>query len=284
MASNLMSKGHNLVVYDIFPEAAAKLEASGALVASSPAEVGEKADTIITMLPNSQHVMEVYAGENGVFKTIKPGTLCMDSSTIDPGTSKEVAALAEAKRSIFLDTPVSGGVIGAKAATLTFMVGGPEKEFAAAKPVLSGMGKNIVYCGPIGSGQAVKICNNMLLGISMMGVSEAMNLGMRLGLDPKLLAGIINTSTGRCWSSELYNPVPGVLENVPSSDNYKGGFGTALIAKDLGLAQNLATRTGSAIPMGSLAHQFYRILTLQGNGNKDFSFIYQMLKEMDKHE
>ncbi|KAG1680018.1 3-hydroxyisobutyrate dehydrogenase, mitochondrial [Nymphon striatum] len=147
-------------------------------------------------------------------------------------------------------------VNAAKAGTLTFMVGGKESEFGAVKELLQCMGKNIVYCGNVGNGQAAKICNNMLLGISMIGTAETMNLGMRLGLDPKLLASVLNTSSGRCWSSELYNPVPGVLNNVPSSNDYSGGFGTALMAKDLGLAQNSATRTTTSTPMGSLAHQF----------------------------
>jgi len=282
MATNLINKGHKVVVYDVFPEAMAKLGDLGAQTASSPAEVGEKSDTIVSMLPNNQHVMDVYTGENGVLKTVKSGTLIIDSSTIDPSVAKAVSALAESKGSVFMDAPVSGGVIAAKAGTLTFMVGGPEKEFASTKSVLSNMGKNIVYCGTVGSGQAAKICNNMLLAISMIGTAEAMNLGVRLGLEPKLLSGIINTSSGRCWSSEIYNPVPGVLENVPSSNNYQGGFGTALMAKDLGLAQNSATRSNSAIPLGALAHQLYRIMTVRGFANKDFSSVYQFLQEMEQ--
>lgn len=214
--------------------------------------------------------------------------------------SKEVATLAERNGVSFVDAPVSGGmpvllmikmawngfmrianagVIAAKAGTLTFMVGGPEKEFTRAKPVLSGMGKNIVHCGPIGSGQTAKICNNMLLAITMIGTAEAFNLGIRLGLDAKLLSGIINTSTGRSWSSEVYNPVPGVLDNVPASNGYKGGFSTSLIAKDLGLAQNSALRSHSAIPLGSMAHQLYRLMAVRGYGQSDFSSIYQFLQE-----
>merc|ERR1712137_824497 len=173
------------------------------------------------------------------------------------------------------------GYLGAVAGTLTFMVGCEEKEFSKAQEFLVDMGKNIVRCGTVGSGLAAKLCNNMLLGITMAGTSEALNLGIRMGLDPKLLSGILNTSTGRNWSSDTYNPVPGVMENVPSANDYKGGFGTALIAKDLGLAAASATKTQSAIPLGSLSHQLYRLMSTQGYGSKDFSFIYQFLKEME---
>ena len=170
-------------------------------------------------------------------------------------------------------------MIAAKAGTLTFMVGGPEKEFLRAKPVLADMGKNIVHCGEVGTGQTAKICNNMLLAITMVGTAEAFNLGTRLGLDAKLLSGIINTSTGRSWSSEVYNPVPGLLENVPASNGYRGGFSTALIAKDLGLAQGSALRSNSAIPLGSMAHQIYRIMASKNYSQLDFSSVYQFLKE-----
>jgi len=270
------------VVYDIFPEATLKVKEAGAVVANNPAEVAEQSDTIITMLPNSSHVMECFNGGNGILQTVKPGSLLIDSSTIDPEVAKQIFTLADSKGSLFMDAPVSGGYLGAVAGTLTFMVGAGEKEFDGAKPILSMMGKNIVRCGDIGSGLIAKLCNNMLLGIAMAGTSEAMNLGIRLGLEPKLLANILNTSTGRCWSSDTYNPVPGVMENVPSSNGYKGGFGTALIAKDLGLAQTVATRSNTGIPMGALSHQLYRIMSSQGHGLKDFSFIYQFLQDMEK--
>lgn len=278
MAINLIKKGHSVVAYDINTESMETLEDAGAVIASSPAEVAGKADSIISMLPNSQHVRSCYTGEKGVFEAIQPGTLILDSSTIDPSVSKEMAALAAKKGAVFMDSPVSGGVNAAKGATLTFMVGGDEKEFEAAKALLECMGKNIVYCGGVGNGQAAKICNNMLLAITMIGTSETMNLGMRLGLDPKLLASIINTSSGRCWSSELYNPVPGVLENVPSSNNYEGGFGTALMAKDLGLAQDAATKSLTPTPFGSLAHQIYRIMCSTDLAGKDFSSVFRFIK------
>ncbi|KAF7237709.1 3-hydroxyisobutyrate dehydrogenase, mitochondrial, partial [Varanus komodoensis] len=159
------------------------------------------------------------------------------------------------------------------------MVGGVEQEFDAAKELLTCMGSNVIYCGEVGTGQAAKICNNMLLAISMIGTAETMNLGIRLGLDPKLLSKILNMSSGRCWSSDTYNPVPGVMEGVPSANNYQGGFGTTLMAKDLGLAQNSATNTKTPIPLGSLAHQVYRIMCAKGYAQKDFSSVFQFLRE-----
>ncbi|KAK2717773.1 hypothetical protein QYM36_006534 [Artemia franciscana] len=281
MALNLVRKGHPVVVYDVFPESMTQLTDEGAIMVHHPAEVAEKADRIITMLPTSAHVKEVYQGEQGVFKSAKTGSLLIDCSTIEPDVSFNLSEEALKKGCVFLDAPVSGGTVGAKAGTLTFMVGGPENEYESAKPLLQDMGKNVVYCGKAGSGQAAKICNNMLLAISMIGTAETMNLGLRLGLDPKLLAGILNTSTGRCWSSEVYNPVPGILPNVPSSNNYEGGFGTALMTKDLGLAQTAATTTGTTIPLGSLAHQLYRLMVTRGLGKKDFSAIYAFLQEME---
>ncbi|KAH0509509.1 3-hydroxyisobutyrate dehydrogenase, mitochondrial [Microtus ochrogaster] len=173
----------------------------------------------------------------------------------------------------------SVGVGAARSGNLTFMVGGVEDEFAAAQELLACMGSNVMYCGAVGTGQVAKICNNMLLAISMIGTAEAMNLGIRSGLDPKLLAKILNMSSGRCWSSDTYNPVPGVMDGVPSSNNYQGGFGTTLMAKDLGLAQNSATSTKSPILLGSLAHQIYRMMCAKGYSTKDFSSVFQYLRE-----
>ncbi|XP_077996575.1 3-hydroxyisobutyrate dehydrogenase, mitochondrial-like [Glandiceps talaboti] len=279
MAQNLLKAGYKLVVYDVYPEAVTEVQDLGAQVAETPAEVAQRTDRIVTMLPSSPHVQTAYGGADGILSTVKGGTLLIDSSTIDPSVSKDMASKAEKKGATFMDAPVSGGVGAAKAATLTFMVGGKEEEFPAVQEILQCMGKNVVHCGPVGTGEAAKICNNMLLGISMIGTAETMNLGMRLGLDPKLLAKILNTSSGRCWSSEVYNPVPGVLEGVPSSNNYKGGFGTALMTKDLGLAQDASTATKSATPFGSLAHQLYRVMCNRGYGLKDFSVVLQFMKE-----
>ncbi|XP_054721606.1 3-hydroxyisobutyrate dehydrogenase, mitochondrial-like isoform X2 [Uloborus diversus] len=279
MARNLLSKGHCIVVYDVYPEAMTQLVDSGALIAQHPADMAERCDRIITMLPSSPHVQEVYAGENGIFQQVKPGTLLIDSSTIDPSVTKDLAIMAEKRGAVFLDAPVSGGVLSAKQGALTFMVGGKESEYEAIKELLYCMGENVVHCGDVGTGQAAKICNNMALAISMIGTSEAMNLGIRLGLDPKMMSKILNMSSGRCWASEVYNPVPGVMEKVPSSNDYQGGFGTALMAKDLGLAQLAATKTSSPTPLGSLAHQIYRMMVNSGFPHKDFSSVFLYLQE-----
>ncbi|CAE1291603.1 HIBADH [Acanthosepion pharaonis] len=212
---------------------------------------------------------------------MQKGTLLMDSSTIDPSVSQEIATKAEELGASFVDSPVSGGVNAAKDRLLTFMVGGKESAFAEAKVYLDMMGKNVIHCGAVGTGQAAKICNNMLLAISMIGTSEAMNLGIKLGLDAKMLAHILNVSSGRCWSSEIYNPVPGVKEGVPSSNDYKGGFGTALMTKDLGLAQNAAINTKSPTPLGSLCLHLYRIMCNTGFAEKDFSSAFKFLQEME---
>ncbi|XP_057269245.1 3-hydroxyisobutyrate dehydrogenase, mitochondrial [Pezoporus wallicus] len=279
MAKNLLKHGYPVIAYDVFPEACKEFQDLGAQVTDSPADVAERADRIITMLPSSPNAKEVYTGANGILKKVKKGSLLIDSSTIDPAVSKELAKAVEKMGAVFMDAPVSGGVGAARAGNLTFMVGGVEQEFDAAKELLTCMGSNVVYCGAVGTGQAAKICNNMLLAISMIGTAEAMNLGIRLGLDPKLLAKILNMSSGRCWSSDTYNPVPGVMEGVPSANNYQGGFGTTLMAKDLGLAQISATNTMTPVPLGSQAHQIYRMMCAKGYALKDFSAVFQFLRE-----
>ncbi|KAF7198878.1 mitochondrial-like [Nothobranchius furzeri] len=279
MAKNLLKNGYPVIATDVFPESCKEIQELGAQIVDNPAEVADKADRIITMLPSSPNVIDVYTGPSGILKKVKKGSLLIDSSTIDPAVSKEMAAAAEKLGAVFMDAPVSGGVGAATSGKLTFMVGGVEEEFTAAKELLSCMGANVVYCGQVGTGQAAKICNNMLLAIGMIGTSETMNLGIRLGLDPKLLAQILNMSSGRCWSSDTYNPVPGVMEGVPSGNNYQGGFGTQLMAKDLGLAQNTATNTKTPVPLGSLAHQIYRMMCARGYASKDFSSVFQFLRE-----
>ncbi|XP_019581718.1 3-hydroxyisobutyrate dehydrogenase, mitochondrial isoform X3 [Rhinolophus sinicus] len=296
MAKNLMKHGYPLIIYDVFPDACKEFQDAGEQagsrpplkvqdghlqiqVVSSPADVAEKADRIITMLPTSNNAIEAYSGANGILKKVKKGSLLIDSSTIDPTVSKQLAKEVEKMGAVFMDAPVSGGVGAARSGNLTFMVGGVEDEFAAAQELLGCMGSNVVYCGAVGTGQAAKICNNMLLAISMIGTAEAMNLGIRLGLDPKLLAKILNMSSGRCWSSDTYNPVPGVMDGVPSANNYQGGFGTTLMAKDLGLAQDSATSTKSPILLGSQAHQIYRVMCAKGYSKKDFSSVFQFLRE-----
>lgn len=279
MARNLLKKGYPVVAFDVSQDSLAGLKADGASVASCPAEVASGVDRLVTMLPASAHVQSVYNGSDGILSTVRPGCLMLDSSTIDPAVSVEVAVLAGEKGAIYMDAPVSGGVMAARDGALTFMCGGPEDKFAEAKAILDNMGKNVVYTGAVGTGQAAKICNNMLLAISMIGTSETMNLGIRLGLDPKLLAQILNMSSGRCWSSEIYNPVPGVCPGAPSSNNYNGGFGTALMTKDIGLAQSAAIATQTPTPLGAQALQMYRTLCNQGYAGKDFSSVFQFLSE-----
>ncbi|KAL6727541.1 hypothetical protein Aduo_009410 [Ancylostoma duodenale] len=284
MARNLMKNGHQLVVYDINTTVVAAFKADGAQVAGCPAEVAAAAKDIITMLPSSPHVRKAYGGDDGLLREMQPGTLCIDSSTIDQTASIEVAGWCQEKQSKYVDAPVSGGVTGAQNATLTFMLGSGkcQKTFDRAASLIKLMGKNMVNCGEVGAGQAAKICNNMLLAIEMAGVAETMNLGIRMGLDPKVLAGIINTSSGRCWSSDTYNPVPGVIEGIPPSNGYQGGFGSALMAKDLSLAQNASTTTQSPTPLGSLAHQIYRLLAQDPRySTKDFGIVYQFLKNQN---
>jgi 3-hydroxyisobutyrate dehydrogenase len=231
------------------------------------------------MLPSSPHVRSVYLGADGVLAGVAKGTTLIDSSTIDPHTAREVITAAAEHGNPMADAPVSGGTGGAEAGTLTFMVGGATDVFERIAPLLRHMGKNIVHCGAAGTGQVAKICNNMLLGISMIGVSEAMNLGASLGIDPKVLAGIINTSSGRCWSSDTYNPYPGVMENVPASRGYTGGFGADLMLKDLGLATDAAKLSKQPVMMGALAQQLYQSLSAQGAGAQDFSAVINLYKK-----
>lgn len=278
MARNLMKAGNDLVVFDVNEAVVSNFRSAGAKAGKTPKEVASQADVLITMLPSSPHVKSVYSGADGVVKAAKPGTLFLDCSTIDPTTAREMAKLAEENNITALDAPVSGGVGGAEAGTLTFMVGGSKEGFEKAQAILKVMGKNIVHCGPNGTGQVAKICNNMLLAIGMIGTAETMNLGVRLGMDPKVLAGIINTSSGRSWSSDTYNPCPGVMENVPASRGYSGGFGTPLMSKDLGLAMTAAKDSGSAVHLGALADKIYNDMKNDDNfKGLDFSSVYKWL-------
>jgi 3-hydroxyisobutyrate dehydrogenase len=280
MCRNLLKHGHKLKVYDVVADLVRKLEKEGCEAASSPAECARGVEVVITMLPSSPHVRTVYLGEYGVLKGAARGTPLIDSSTIDPLTAREVAMDAKAKSCPMVDAPVSGGVGGAEAGTLTFMVGGDAKDFEAAKPVLQAMGKNIVHCGGIGNGQVAKICNNMMLAVEMIATSEGMTLAAKLGMDPKVFAAIVNTSSGRCWSSDTYNPFPGVLEGVPSSRGYTGGFGSELMLKDLTLVTDAAKAAKHPVMLGALAQQIYQKHTNDGNGAKDFSsVILQYMKQ-----
>ena len=273
MARNLLARGHALRVHDAVAGRGAALAGPACEAAGSIAECVRGAEVVVTMLPSSPQVREVYLGASGVLAAAAPGTRLVDCSTIDPMTAREVAEAARARGCAMVDAPVSGGVGGAEAATLTFMVGGEAGDFAAARPLLEAMGKNIVHCGGAGTGQVAKICNNLMLAVEMIATAEGMTLAARLGMDPKVFASIVNTSSGRCWSSDTYNPYPGVLDNVPAARGYAGGFGAALMLKDLGLATEAARSTGQPVLLAALAQQLYQKHAAEGHGAKDFSSI-----------
>jgi len=279
MALNLLKAGHDLTVFDLNTRTVQLLVDAGAKRANSPKSLASEVNLVMTMLPAAAHVRGVLTGSDGVFAGIGPGATIIDSSTIDPASVREFAALAKEHECALVDAPVSGGTGGATAGTLTFMVGGSQADYERVKPVLSTMGKNIVHCGDTGTGQVAKICNNLVLGITMAGVSEAMALGEALGIDPKVLGGIMNTSTGRCWSSDTYNPFPGVIETAPSSRAYTGGFGTDLMLKDLGLATEAARSVKRPAFMGALAQQLYQALSCRGDGNLDFSAVIRLYRQ-----
>ncbi|PRA52604.1 MULTISPECIES: 3-hydroxyisobutyrate dehydrogenase [Pseudomonas] len=273
MARNLIKAGHALNLVDLNKAVLAELEQLGGHISGSAKEAAQGAELVITMLPAAAHVRSVWLGENGVLAGIGEGVPAVDCSTIDPQTARDVAAAAAAQGVSLADAPVSGGTGGAAAGTLTFMVGATPELFATLQPVLAQMGRNIVHCGAVGTGQIAKICNNLLLGISMVGVSEAMALGDALGIDTGVLAGIINSSTGRCWSSDTYNPWPGVIETAPASRGYTGGFGAELMLKDLGLATEAARQAHQPVVLGAVAQQLYQAMSLRGEGGQDFSAI-----------
>jgi 3-hydroxyisobutyrate dehydrogenase len=273
MCRNLLKRGHALKVYDLVAEHVRELSEAGCEAGTSAIDCARGAEVVITMLPSSPHVRSVYGGDYGVLAGAARGTLLIDSSTIDPLTAREVAMDAQAKGCRMVDAPVSGGVAGAEGATLTFMVGGEAADYEAALPILQAMGRNVVHCGGIGNGQVAKICNNLMLAIGMIGTAEGMTLAAKLGMDPKVFAKIVNTSSGRSWSSDTYNPYPGVLENVPASRNFAGGFAADLMLKDLTLVGDAAQAAKHPLLLGALAQQVYQMHANDGNGGKDFSSI-----------
>eukprot|EP00753_Platysulcus_tardus_P000728 PLAT10670.1.p2 GENE.PLAT10670.1~~PLAT10670.1.p2 ORF type:complete len:311 (+),score=154.28 PLAT10670.1:184-1116(+) len=280
MAHNLVKAGKSVVVHDLAAEPVAALKEAGATVGDSAGDVAEAAELVVTMLPSNPHVRSVYLEDGGIIGRASSGSLLVDCSTIDPAVSREVASAASDAGLRFLDAPVSGGVGGAEAGTLTFMVGGAASDFAEAKAaVLDTMGGNVVHCGDVGTGEVAKLCNNLVLAISMGAVAEAMAMGVKLGADASTLAGIINTSSGRCWSSDTYNPVPGVMEGVPSSRDYEGGFAAKLMNKDVGLALDAAASVEQKLPLGDVARALYTAMEDAGVGDKDFSSIYAALSE-----
>ncbi|MGJ7486484.1 3-hydroxyisobutyrate dehydrogenase [Variovorax sp. LT2P21] len=282
MAMNLMKAGHTLSAFDLSKEACAKFAAEGLPIAASAAATVQDAEVVVSMLPASAHVEGLYLGSDGqpgILEQIAPGTLVIDSSTIAAATSRKVAEAAAKRGVAVIDAPVSGGTGGAIAGTLTFMVGGSEADLERARPVLEKMGANIFHAGAAGAGQTAKICNNMLLGILMIGTSEAIALGVANGLDPKVLSEIMRRSSGGNWALEKYNPLPGVMETAPASKNYAGGFGTDLMLKDLGLAQENAAAVRAATPLGGMARNLYAAHSLAGHGALDFSSVIKMVQK-----
>jgi 3-hydroxyisobutyrate dehydrogenase len=278
MAQNLIRAGHALQVFDLAAAALEAAKAAGASVAANPAAAIVGAELVISMLPASKHVEGVYLGEQGLLASIKAGTLVIDCSTIAPASSRKVGEAAKARGIEFIDAPVSGGTAGAAAGTLSFMVGGSAAAFERARPYLEKMGKNLFHCGDVGAGQVVKIANNMLLAIHMAGTAEALALGVANGLDPKVLSEVMSKSSGRNWSLEVYNPWPGVQENVPASRGYSGGFGSSLMLKDLGLAAEASIASGSPIPLGELARNLYAMHSAE-SGALDFSSIVKLYRK-----
>ncbi|MET3382328.1 3-hydroxyisobutyrate dehydrogenase [Variovorax paradoxus] len=282
MAMNLLKAGHTLSAFDLSAEACKKFGGEGLPIAASAAEAVVDAEVVISMLPASAHVEGLFlggAGKPGLLDSIRAGTLVIDSSTIAAATSRKVAEAAAVKGIAMIDAPVSGGTGGAIAGTLTFMVGGEVQDLERARPVLEKMGANIFHAGAAGAGQTAKICNNMLLGILMIGTSEALALGVANGLDPKVLSEIMRRSSGGNWALEKYNPMPGVMETSPASKNYAGGFGTDLMLKDLGLAQENATAVRAATPLGGLARSLYAAHSLAGHGALDFSSVLKLVQK-----
>src|SRR3954447_21361180 len=278
MAQNLIKAGHQVEGVDVSQAATDKLKTAGGAVAETAKIAAARADVVITMLPAGQHVREVYLGAGGIIENANPGTLLINCSTIDVETARTVAAAAEAKGLLMLDAPVSGGVGGATAGTLTFMVGGPERAFVRAESILQQMGKTIVHAGGSGNGQAAKICNNMILGISMIAVCEGFVLAEKLGLDKQKLFDIASKSSGQTWAMTNYCPVPGLVPTSPANRDYQAGFTAAMMLKDLALAQEAANKAGAATPMGAEAAALFRLYVGQGAAQKDFSGIVNFIR------
>ncbi len=277
MAANLVKAGHKLVAFDLVEASRNQARSDGAALAESAAGAVKGADVVITMLPAGKHVLSVWGD---VISSMVKDALIIDCSTIDVESAKQAHALAAGQGVASVDAPVSGGTGGAKGATLTFMCGGADQAFATAKPVLEKMGKKIVHCGGAGAGQAAKICNNMILGVSMIAVSEAFALAEKLGLSHQALFDVASTSSGQCWSLTTYCPVPGPVPTSPANNDYKPGFASALMLKDLTLAQDAARATGAATPLGKHAQEIYKAFDAAGHGGVDFSGIVQHVRAL----
>ncbi|MBI4273467.1 MAG: 3-hydroxyisobutyrate dehydrogenase [Rhizobiales bacterium] len=278
MAQNLLKAGHHVEGVDVNPAAIEKLKGAGGAVAETAKIAAARGDAVITMLPSGKEVREVYLGAGGIIESANAGTLLIDSSTIDVETARVVAAAAEKKGLLMVDAPVSGGVGGAQAATLTFMVGGSAQAFTRAQPILEKMGKTIVHAGGAGNGQAAKICNNMILGISMIAVSEAFVLAEKLGLDHQKLFDISSKSSGQCWSMTTYCPVPGPVPTSPANRDYAAGFTAAMMLKDLRLSQEAARAAKARTPLGAGAEKIYSDYVGSGEAGRDFSGIIRFIR------
>jgi 3-hydroxyisobutyrate dehydrogenase len=277
MAANLVKAGHKVTAFDLVAASRDQAKSDGAAIGESAVATVRGADIVITMLPAGKHVLSVWSE---VVPAMKKGALIIDCSTIDVESSKQAHAIAAKHGMGSVDAPVSGGTGGAKGATLTFMCGGDEKSFAAAKPVLENMGKKIVHCGGAGAGQGVKICNNMVLAVSMIAVGEAFALAEKLGLSHQAVFDVVSTSSGQCWALTTYCPVPGPVPTSPANNDYKPGFATALMVKDLTLAQDAAKASGAATPLGKHAQELYKAFDTAGNGGVDFSGIIQHVRSL----
>jgi len=278
MALNLLKAGHEVEGFDVNGAAVDKLVAAGGASAGGVKVAASRADVVITMLPAGREVREVYLETGGIIENANEGTLLIDCSTIDVETARAVAAAADARGLPMVDAPVSGGVGGAQAATLTIMVGGSENAFARARPLLEPMGKTIVHAGGAGNGQAAKICNNMILGVSMIAVSEAFVLAEKLGLDAQKLFDISSKSSGQCWAMTSYCPVPGPVPTSPANRDYQAGFTAAMMLKDLKRAQDAALAAGATTPRGAEAAALYGLYAGSGEAARDFSAIVQFLR------
>jgi 3-hydroxyisobutyrate dehydrogenase len=279
MARNLARAGHEVRGFDVVDAARDRARAAGLDVGETIAEAVRDAGCVVTMLPAGAHVREVLTGEGGVLAHLPRGALAIESSTIDIETARAMHEAAAAQGIAIVDAPVSGGVGGAEAASLTFMVGGSAEAFDCAKPLLEAMGKTIVHAGAAGCGQAAKLCNNMILGVSMIAVCEAFALAEKIGLAPSSLFEISSKSSGQCWSLTSYCPEPGIVPTAPANRDYQGGFASALMLKDLTLAAAAAHDAGAAVPLGEAARALYQKLVEQGEGGRDFSVMLQALKQ-----
>ena len=275
MAGNLVKKEHEVGGFDLVRENMGMAASRGVTGRPSAEDAAADADIVVTMLPAGKHVVDVYTQ---VLNAAKPGTLFIDSSTIDVGSARKAHQMTAEAKMLSLDAPVSGGVGGAEAATLTFMCGGSKEAFDKAKPILEAMGRKVVHCGEAGAGQAAKICNNMMLGISMIGVCEAFVLAEKLGLSHQALFEVASTSSGQCWSLTNYCPVPGLVPTSPANNNYKAGFASALMLKDLKLAQEAAATAGATTPLGAAAAQVFGLHNAWGEGGTDFSGIIHLIR------